>query len=283
MDDERWLTGNITVLIGEIPVNMELTVPAFQVKPTRMLPIFQKMTNAIVGLSENEIRATGAEISCKMGCGACCRQPVPISEAEVYQIAELVNAMPEPRQAVVRERFQAAADHFRSLGWFDRIAELADSPKPADPDQVPNELIAEALKYFQQGIACPFLEDESCSIHESRPLACREYLVTSPPENCSNPSAATIDKVPIVLHPSRAMRLVGQTGLLNRWGVLPLIRALELAESVPETFAEKTGERWAAEFFEHLTHSQIPENSVGASEMEQPSDLRKIEKPTTIG
>ncbi len=260
MENEQWITGNITLRIGQIPVNMELTVPANPVKPTRMLPIFQKMTNAIVALSENEIRSSGAVISCKMGCGACCRQPVPISESEIYQIAELVNTMPEPRQTIVRDRFNNAAEHFRSLGWFDRIAKLAEMPKPADPDHVPTELIAEALLYFQEGVACPFLEDESCSIHESRPLACREYLVTSPAENCTDPSAETISKVPLLLHPSRALRSVGQTGILLRWGILPLIRALELAESTPESFEEKTGERWAAEFFENLTRCKIPEN-----------------------
>jgi len=262
MQNENWVTGNVTVRVGEIPVNMQLTVPADPVKPTRMLPIFQKMTNAIVALSENEIRSAGAEISCRMGCGACCRQPVPVSEPEVYQLAELVDAMPEPRKTVIKERFAAASAHFHSIGWFDRIAALAELPKPADPDNIPRELIAEALVYFREGIPCPFLEEESCSIHESRPLACREYLVTSPPENCSNPSAATIEKVPILLHPSRAMRLVGQTGLLSKWGILPLVRALELAAAEPETFEEKTGERWAAEFFEHLTHSAIPENAV---------------------
>ena len=36
-------------------------------------------------------------------------------------------------------------------------------------------------EYFQLGIPCPFLEEESCSIYHDRPITCREYLVTSPP------------------------------------------------------------------------------------------------------
>ena len=44
-----------------------------------------------------------------------------------------------------------------------------------------------AYEYFKHGIACPFLEDESCSIHPDRPMACREYLVSSPAENCRAP------------------------------------------------------------------------------------------------
>ncbi len=278
MDDEKWVTGNITLRIGDIPINMELTVPATPVKPMRMLPIFQKMTNAIVRLSEDQIRTTGAEISCTMGCGACCRQPVPIAESEVYQLAELVDAMPEPRRTEIRERFRHAVDHFRALGWFDRIAELAELSEPGNANYIPKELIHEALRYFREGIPCPFLENESCSIHESRPLSCREYLVTSPAENCADPTVDTIAKVPLLMHPSRAMRLVGQTGLLSRWGVLPLIRALELAADVPETFVEKTGERWAAEFFENLTHREIPEGGTAKALNKRKKSRQKSRK-----
>ena len=42
-----------------------------------------------------------------------------------------------------------------------------------------------ALSYFRLGIPCPFLEEESCSIHPDRPLSCREYLVTSAPIHCA--------------------------------------------------------------------------------------------------
>ena len=262
MENEEWVTGNITLRIGGIPVKMELTVPAAPVKPPRMLPIFHQMANAIVGFSEEGIRNEGKEISCKMGCGACCRQPVPISEAEVYQIAALVDEMPEPRRSVIRERFRVANEYFGMSGWYDRVAALAEKASAPKADYLPKELLDEAMGYFSAGVACPFLEDESCSIHESRPLTCREYLVTSPAKNCANPTAETIDKVPLLLHPSRAMRLVGQTGLLAQWGILPLVRALDIAAKVPEQFEEKTGERWAAEFFGHLTKREIPETGI---------------------
>ncbi len=278
METENWVTGNVVLRIGGQPVEMEMTVPAWPVKPQRMLPIFQQMTNSIVGLSEDAIRESGKEISCKMGCGACCRQPVPVSEAEIYQLADLVEAMPEPRRAVIRERFKTANGHFAAMGWYDRIAKLAEQAKPENADYIPKELMDEAMRYFFEGVACPFLENESCSIHESRPLACREYLVTSPAENCSNPSAETIDKVPLLLNPSRAMRFVGRTGNLSHWGILPLVRALEFAEQVPETFTEKKGERWAAEFFEHLTQSDIPESGIPSKQNRRKKSRQKKRK-----
>ena len=42
-------------------------------------------------------RPRGVRVSCRAGCGACCRQLVPIAEAEARRIRDLVEAMPEPR------------------------------------------------------------------------------------------------------------------------------------------------------------------------------------------
>ncbi|MEZ5279133.1 MAG: hypothetical protein R2770_01565 [Acidimicrobiales bacterium] len=36
-------------------------------------------------------------------------------------------------------------------------------------------------------VACPLLDDGVCSIRPDRPLACREYLVTSDPKHCAPP------------------------------------------------------------------------------------------------
>jgi Fe-S-cluster containining protein len=57
--------------------------------------------------------------------------------------------------------------------------------------------MALGLDYFRLGIACPFLEDESCSIHPYRPSACREYLVTSPAENCARVGELSVQGVPV--------------------------------------------------------------------------------------
>src|SRR5262249_10375841 len=103
------------------------------------------------------------------------------------------------------------------------------------------------------------------SIHEARPLACREYLVTSPAEHCSNPSAATIKKIDLLLKPSRTLRQFVRTQNFVELGFLPLIRALELAEKFPENFVEKTGERWMPDFLQNLTGSEIPQQGKPAT------------------
>src|SRR5687767_4295062 len=61
-------------------------------------------------------RAAGRAISCRAGCGACCRQLVAISVVEAESLAQLVAAMPEERAAVIRERFAAALKRLEEAG-----------------------------------------------------------------------------------------------------------------------------------------------------------------------
>lgn len=262
MQNEEWITGNVSLTIGGKPLNFQMTVPAKQVKPQRMLPIFQQMTNAFVGMSVQAVEAEGREISCKMGCGACCRQPVPVSELEIYHLAELVEAMEEPRRSEIKQRFSDAVTHFEKLNWFDEMKECAEMTRTETPETVMEKVDKTVMQYFYEGVACPFLENESCSIHEARPLSCREFLVTSPAENCSNPTIDTVDKIGLLVKPSETMRFVGGTQNFVKLGFLPLIRALELAEKTPEIFVEKSGERWMADFFQNLTRSEIPKKGI---------------------
>lgn len=259
MENQEWVTGNIKLTISGQPVEMELTVPAKPVKPQRMLPIFQQMTNAVVKMSVDTVEADGETISCKAGCGACCRQAVPISEIEAYQIAELVDAMPEPRRSVIRKRFSDALAHFVSIRWFDELTDLKDMAFEGTPGFSPEKFTETITKYMRQGIPCPFLEDESCSIHPDRPLVCREYLVTSPAANCESPTQETIKRVPIVLKSSKALLKVGQTKNFEGLSSLMMIEALNFVERHPDEFQEKTGERWAADFFGQLANTEIPQ------------------------
>jgi len=282
METNEWVTGKVVLRVDGYPLEMEMTVPAKPVKPHRMLPVFQQMTSAIVGLSVDAVEAAGEKISCKAGCGACCRHPVPLAEIEVYQLAELVEAMPEPRRTEVKKRFADANAHFAKMNWFERVSALAAMPMPSDPNYIPSELLDEVMRYFHEWIPCPFLEDESCSIYNARPLACREHLVTSPAVNCSNPSAQNIAKVPLLMKPSWSLRFVGRTGKLARWDLIPLIRAMEFAEQYPESFVEKKGERWAADFFQQLTKTEIPKKGIKPRKAAQPKKRPKKRRRRTI-
>lgn len=252
-NDDEWVTGNITLTIGGEPLNLRMTVPAKPIKPQKMLPVFQQMANSFVDIGVKAVESEGETISCQKGCGACCRQPVPVAEIEAYQLAELVENMPEPRRGEIKGRFEKAFAHFAEIGWFEKLSKAAEQTHK-EQEQV-------VMDYFHEGVPCPFLVDESCSIHLDRPLACREYLVTSPAENCSNPTAKTVKLIKLPVKPSKTLMKVGQTRQIAGVNFIPLVLSLKWAEMNEENFAEKTGEQWMADFFQNLTKSEIPKES----------------------
>ncbi len=251
MENEDWITGNIRLSVGGEPLELQMTVPVKPVKPQRMLPIFQQMTDSFVGIAENSVAVAGGKISCRKGCGACCRQTIPLAEIEAHQIAETVEAFPEPRRRAIKTRFETAWQHFSEIGWFERLDNCTDFSH-GEREKV-------ILDYFREGVPCPFLEDEICSIHQVRPLACREYLVTSPAENCAELTAEGVRIVDLPIKPSETVRKITNRKTFNQTvNFVPLVLALEWAARFPDDFPEKTGEHWMADFFTTLTKSEIP-------------------------
>ncbi len=252
MENEDWVTGKVGLNLGGRPLELEMTVPAKPVKPQRMLPIFRQMSDAFIGMSEAAVESAGGAISCREGCAACCRQSIPLSEIEAYQIAETVEAMPDVRRAEMEKRFANAWHHFADKGWFERLDE-SFKMSPEDRSKV-------VVEYFSEKIDCPFLEDESCTIHDTRPLACREYLVTSPAENCWHLSAKTIRMVELPVKTADTVRKISNSAELNSApaNFVPLVLALEWTRQKADEFPEKTGEQWMADFFRNLTKSEIP-------------------------
>ena len=245
----EFVTGKITYLLFEEPVELEVTVPKAPVTLTRMLPIFQGITNDFVNMSEDNADQLGGKVSCQKGCGACCRQAVPIAEVEAYQLAELVENMPEPRRTEIKRKFAEGVKHFHDNKWFERMENY--------PNLSTKERETVVMEYFYDDIACPFLEDESCGIHLDRPLSCREYLVTSPAENCQNPTAKTIKMLPIPAKASKSLQIFGTSEKVKNLVFLPLIRAMEWAEENPIEMNELPAEVWMKEFFTYLKQTKF--------------------------
>lgn len=160
-------------------IEMDFEAPTAFVPVDSLIPLARALVGNLVDLSVSEAEAQGRTISCRAGCGACCRQLVPISEPEARAVHDLIESMPGPRREEVRERFDQARERLRDAGLLDALEH------PETLNQESRRQIG--LDYFREKIACPFLEDESCSIHPERPIVCREYLVTSPAERCAAP------------------------------------------------------------------------------------------------
>jgi Fe-S-cluster containining protein len=244
-ESQEWVTGTVGLNISGERFEMEITVPAAPTRPRRMLPIFQSLAESLVGIGVSRAEAEGGTISCKKGCGACCRQLVPLAEMEAHQIRDVLESLPEPRRSIVRARFEDGYARLEAAGLLEKL----EHPERFSFDNMQ----AFGMEYFQQGIACPFLEDESCSIHPDRPTACREYLVTSPAEHCAQPSAETVRCVELPGKVSTALCRLTQDASKTFIPWVPLILAPRWANEHTDETTPRPGPEILRDVFERLT------------------------------
>src|SRR6185312_753356 len=207
---------NFALDIGPSRLDASAVVPAGETNLTQMLPVLQDLSsniiNATVQIAENE----GQSISCRAGCGACCRQLVPLSIFEAQVLADWIHTLPAERQSELAARFDAALMQLESSGILPRL-------DPSVRSQDRTESRALALEYLRLRVPCPFLENESCSIHPIRPVICREYLVTSPPANCVDPTVFPVVGVPQQLKFSHVLANLGAQVDPPSGGWMPLV------------------------------------------------------------
>ena len=246
-------TAHIEMKILSKRISLQLTVSSGLAGARELLPIAHGLTQIASDIACSESEASGKPVSCKAGCGACCRQLIPISQPEAHQLRMLVGAMPDARRSEIERRFDDALSQLQQAGMLEplRNAELWSRLNPVEYGDT----------YFRLGIPCPFLEDESCSIHEARPMTCRAFSVTSPAENCRNPGP---DNIVPVKHPlPRPLDAFGRaiTGEPEDspapW--VPLVLALDYARNVPEPVPEYTGPQLLRAVFEAMTGTDVPE------------------------
>lgn len=151
-----------------------------------LVRIAYEVTNALVARAVQIEEQTGRRISCGAGCGACCRHMVPVSPPEAFAIVDLLDSLTPARRRVVVQRFARIVEILRAEAMVDELL----APRLTGESSLPI-----ARRYFTLGMACPFLEDESCSIHGDRPVVCRDFNVTSPAEWCRTPYDHDIAKV----------------------------------------------------------------------------------------
>lgn len=249
-DDSPVLTevATVTVRLGgpDWELQTKVSVPTGPTRLRQLLPMAQSFADAVVGASVTATEEQGQNISCKKGCGACCRQLVPIAETEARHIRDVIEALPEPRRTEIRARFAEARRRLETAGLLEKLLHT-------DLQWAEGESVSFGLQYFHQGIPCPFLEEESCSIYADRPIACREYLVTSPAENCARPTAETVQGIKLPLKVWTAVARFDKTppsARFIRW--VPLILAPEWAEAHAEEPPPHPGTELLQELFEYI-------------------------------
>lgn len=241
------IPANIDIKIGGHALHVSMLLPDRTVSLRELLPTIQKINHKIIDIAVQQANADGKTVSCKKGCGACCKQLVPITKTETWQITELVNKLPKEKQKRIKQAFNEARETLQNSSLWEQLSNTALIKNKREI----------GFDYFDLNISCPFLEDNACSIHQHRPLSCREFLATSDPVFCNTPRDMKIESIDIPVRVSNSLRRIedDQTTAppveaFVEW--VPLSLALDWANTHDEP-EKQAATRWMENFFQALS------------------------------
>jgi Fe-S-cluster containining protein len=214
----------IALTVNGRPVAASVADPPERARLDQILPALRALDDAVVDGAVRDHETPERRVTCAKGCSACCEaQPVPVTPPEAYALAQLVSRLPQPRQSEVKEAFAAAVGRLRDAGLYDvYMRNRQDLSREAAREVT--------VRYFGLKIACPFLVDHACSIYSERPFVCRQYLVTTPAELCSDPLNQPVAPVPMPVRFASAMLATGHAMLGTQQYSVPLVLSLAYAE-----------------------------------------------------
>ncbi|GKS59907.1 hypothetical protein YTPLAS18_34340 [Nitrospira sp.] len=223
---------------GRITTSVE--IPTGFVPVTAILPLARQLAAHSQQLDVDQVRQGGGTISCRQGCAACCRMLVPMSPPEAFALRTYVSELPEERRQALQVRLDRTIDALNAAGLYEPLEAVAETDRVvSDPELEPLN-----QAYYALRLPCPFLESEQCTIYEARPAACRELLVTTPSEWCSNMAENPVASVPVSIRMSTALGLLWSTIRQEAPRLIPLPVSLQWAER--HLSAQTTGDRGTA-------------------------------------
>ena len=182
------VTMRVTLATPDGPIRGQVAVDTGPMHLADLVPTALELTEILVARASRKEALAGRPVSCRAGCGACCRQMVCLSVPECFYLADFIDTLPGPARENALQRFAE----------IERRLEAEHLLEPLlDPDYDDERALQIAHKYFFMSMPCPFLIEESCSIHPQRPVVCREYNVTSPAQWCADPIQNPIARVPM--------------------------------------------------------------------------------------
>ncbi len=250
--DHPLISGQVRLRIGGHSLEIQAVVPDAPVYLDEMLPLFRVLTDALVEVGVSDEEAAGHKVTCSKGCGACCRQLVPITTPEALALGRSMASWDEGRRSRVLALFAAAAEGMVNSGWIERWNAFLDHPEGGAQN-----LIALGMDYFRLGLSCPFLEDDACSVYLERPLICRQFLAVSDPVHCQAPSAETVRTVALPAQTNGILAgMARSAGLPSAF--LPLTLLPQWRAQDPCRGEQKSGMAWAEALFKALSGKDVP-------------------------
>jgi len=201
---------------GQITTAVE--VPTGFVPVSAIVPLMRRLGEEAQALEVARSADAGKIVSCHKGCAACCRMLVPLSAPEAFALREWIRSCPTDQQDRISARFATTKSQLQSHGIWQRLSEMCEASTQLNDDAL-EELNRE---YYALRMPCPFLEEEVCTIYDERPAACRELLVTSPPERCDDLINSPVEPISAPVRVSTVLGLLWQQLATSPTGLIPL-------------------------------------------------------------
>jgi hypothetical protein len=227
MADSGHSTATLRLTVGTLRIAHPITVPNASVPAAEIVPALQGLVNAVIDAAE-----AGKTVSCRKGCGACCRQLVPVSRTEGERLLQLVEALPAERRKALLARFAAAEAAIDHAG----LKEARRTQRPR------------AVGCLLRGPVSPARSSRTRaapSIPSGR--LCREYLVTSPAELCAGAAQEGVTPVEV---PKISMAARGLQEESDDW--FPLALLMAWSRRRPRPARRRPGPEWVQRFLKVL-------------------------------
>ena len=225
---------SIQTISGELDV--QVTIPTGFIPITDIVPVVRSLSEQAQAQAVIKADQSGQAISCQRGCAACCKgMMIPVSPPEALALTELMDRLPLDHRQRIEARCATMRDRLAEAGLLEVLLDLADSPQQRSDEDI--DPINRAFYGLQ--LPCMFLENDACSIYEHRPAACREHLVTSPPELCLNIEKNPVKELPIPIRAGTVLALLWTELMGGPVRLIPLPVAFQWAKKYRQHLHQK--------------------------------------------
>lgn len=176
-------------------LNFCIVVGQVQARLADIVPLARSICSNIINVVLKKIRSRGEYIPCYKGCSTCCyRCLVPVSVPEAFRLKEEIEKEPAYKRQSIWEDCLNASRHIlthKPPKKFVHKSAESSSNKPAN-------LVLISNWYSSLKLACPFLNQDICTIYQKRPLVCREHFIIGSAEGCEEDDySAEVVEMPI--------------------------------------------------------------------------------------
>src|SRR3546814_713866 len=103
------ITASFTLKLEGRLLDFAVAVPSRPITLRELLPSLFEFNRQLLDHAIDREAKAGRRISCRAGCGACCRQLVPIGAIEAAIVRDWVDGRPPDEAETIRARFGEAA------------------------------------------------------------------------------------------------------------------------------------------------------------------------------